>query len=303
MPMLTSGPSRFIGGSRVPPDPVPVAGAELLTNGGFESWASATDANNWTEFVSGSNTTNREASDVYAGAYAARMDIDALSSASFLAQSLTHASGVWLRVSAALKSNTASRFALLRLDGTVDIDFQHALTSNYAVALMTARAAQANYTFQIWRVLASSFSVFVDETSVVTLALSSLLSTRLYASANCDLSAAITRTAGTQAGFAARVDDPANPANFIVAYLDGAGNVKVDKCVAGTYTNVISGAVTYVAGQTLRLVCSGNSVSAYYNGTQVGSTVTVSDAGIVSNTRHGKFSTYASNTLANYVAA
>lgn len=64
-----------------------------------------------------------------------------------------------------------------------------------------------------------------------------------------------------------------------------------------------SGAITYAAGRVLRLVCSGNDVSVYYNGAQVGSTVTVADAGIVSNVNHGKFSTYASNVLANYVAA
>ncbi len=98
-----------------------------------------------------------------------------------------------------------------------------------------------------------------------------------------------------------RVDNPANPQNFIIAYETGAGRVKVDKCVGGTYTNVIDETITYVAGQSMRAVCSGNNVSAYYNEVQVGSTVTVSDAGIVSNTNHGKFSTYASNTLANYV--
>ena len=73
--------------------------------------------------------------------------------------------------------------------------------------------------------------------------------------------------------------------------------------MAGTYTNVISGAATYGSTKILRLVCSGNSVSAYHDGTQVGSTVTVSDAGIVSNVRHGLFSTYASNSFAGYVAA
>ena len=50
-------------------------------------------------------------------------------------------------------------------------------------------------------------------------------------------------------------------------------------------------------------MCDGNNVSAYYNGTQVGTTQTVSDAGIVSNTRHGLFSTYAANTFAGYTAA
>ncbi len=102
-----------------------------------------------------------------------------------------------------------------------------------------------------------------------------------------------------------RVDDPANPQNFIISYLDGAGNLKTDKCVGGTYTAIagLTGAITYVAGQRPRIVCSGNNVSAYYNGTQVGTTQTVSDAGIVSNKNHGLFSTYAANTFTGYTAA
>jgi hypothetical protein len=148
-----------------------------------------------------------------------------------------------------------------------------------------------------------NFDGAIDNLSLKPLLLSSLLSTLPCASADCDLSAAVTRTAGTQAGLVARLDSAASPANFIIAYLDGAGNVKVDKCVAGTYTNVIGGAVTYAAGRVLRLVCSGNDVSCYYNGAQVGATQTVADAGIVSNVRHGKFSTYAANTFADYIAA
>ena len=164
---------------------------------------------------------------------------------------------------------------------------------------------RATNTGNYFRILsgATAYVFYVDDASLKPITLSSLFSTRPYASANCDLSAAVTRTAGTQAGFVARLDSATSPANFIIAYLDGAGNVKVDKCVGGTYTNVISGAVTYGAAKILRLVCSGNNVSAYYDGTQVGSTVTVSDAGIVSNTRHGLFSTYAANSFAGYVAA
>jgi hypothetical protein len=149
----------------------------------------------------------------------------------------------------------------------------------------------------------SGFDGAVDNPSVRPLILSSLISTRAYQLADCDISTAITLSDRTQAGLAARVDDPSLPQNFLFAHLDGVGNIRLNKYVAGTITfNLIIGAIVYAAGRVMRLVCAGNSVSCYYNGTQVGSTVTVADAGIVNNKNHGLFSTYAGNTFANYTA-
>lgn len=295
MPMLTNQRSRFLGGGRVPPDPVPVAGAEQLINGGMElddaSWA-----NDATPTIN-----ERSSADKYSGTYSRRAAGDAAGDG--INQYRTLPQGYvrfasWHRVvSGSLLivyyDNASSVISLLGSAAA-------AWTQHLATGRNTVAGAFGGMRF---RCSGGAGEFFVDDASVVPLTLASLLSTRAYGSADCDLSAAITRTAGTQAGLCARLDSATSPANFIIAYLDGAGNVKADKCVAGTYTNVITGAVTYAAGRVLRLVCSGNNVSCYYNGTQVGSTVTVSDAGIASNTRHGKFSTYGSNVLANYVAA
>ena len=138
-----------------------------------------------------------------------------------------------------------------------------------------------------------------DDAEVYELSTASLFSLRSHASADVDISAAITRPASGywQVGLAARVDSAANPQNFVQALSvnsNGAHSIQLVKCVAGTYTTVeATGGVTYVAGARLRLVCSGNSASVYYNGVQIGSTQTISDAGIISNTLHGLFSTSA----------
>ena len=95
------------------------------------------------------------------------------------------------------------------------------------------------------------------------------------------------------------LDDAATPANFLVAYHDGT-NATLLKCVAGTYTSVITAVAAYAANKTMRVVKDGTSVSLFYNGAKVGTTQTVSDAGIISNTLHGLFSTYASNILDNF---
>jgi len=58
---------------------------------------------------------------------------------------------------------------------------------------------------------------------------------------------------GTQGGLVLWLDDPADPQNFIIAYHDGA-NLKVDKCVGGSWANISSKAVSFVAGARLEAV-------------------------------------------------
>lgn len=262
-----------IGRTGTPADPVPVAGAELIVNGGFDSDTAWTKGDGWS----------------ISGGYAVR-DTSAATADFTQTVALTGAYQIM-----AFTVVTASGGFVPRFGGASFSPSE----ATPGIVLRSGRAASGVFGLRC----AATSTGTADNFSVKELTLLSLFSTRAHASADCDLSAAVTRTTGTQAGFVARLDSASSPANFIIAYLDGGGNVKVDKCVSGTYTNIISGAVTYGSTKRLRLVCSGTSVSAYYDGTQVGSTVTVSDAGIVSNTRHGKFSTYASNTFAGYVAA
>lgn len=265
LPPGAIGPVAF-GGSGELADPVPVAGGDVVLSGGFDSETGWTVGASWT-IGAGVATGTGSSSALYRSVLTSQLwymaQIDVVSGTCNV-----RFNGAFITALTA----GAGRFATGRADGTLAM-------------------------------IRDPSATVVDNCTYKPLTLATLLSTRAYASADCDLSAAITRTAGTQAGLCARLDSASTPANFLIAYLDGAGNVKVDKCVAGVYTNVISGAVTYGSTKRLRLVCSGTSVSAYYDGTQVGSTVTVSDAGIVSNTRHGKFSTYAANTFSGYVAA
>jgi hypothetical protein len=273
------GPSAFGGGGiGIPADPVPEAGAELLTNGNFAAGSSGWSASAAWSFSGGTATRTAAA-------------------ANNLAQAKTLAAGTWYLLAFDLVAVSAGTIAVspgLAVNGIAKSTPQSSLD------IVRPLTISANYFYFL---PSDSFAGTVDNASLKNLTLSSLLSVRPYASADCDISVAVTRTAGTQAGLCARLDSTTSPANFLIAYLDGAGNVKCDKAVAGVYTNVISGAVTYVAGQVLRLVCSGNNVSVYYNGVQIGSTTAVADAGIVSNKNHGKFSTYAANTFSGYAAA
>lgn len=98
-----------------------------------------------------------------------------------------------------------------------------------------------------------------------------------------------TTPGGAQAGVVVCLDSESSPANFILGTHDG-GRVRLDKVVAGTRTSLIDTAVAFSASAELAVIKDGTSVKLYYNGVQRGTTQTVSDAGIISNTKHGAFS-------------
>lgn len=146
----------------------------------------------------------------------------------------------------------------------------------------------------------SSFTATIDNVICKPLTTSELITTVSTSSSNVQVMADVTFLNGTHAGVAANVDSDTNPQNFVIAYLMGA-ILRVDKCVSGVYTNILSTGVTYSAGAKLELRKSGTSYWVYYNNAQVGSTLTVSDSSIVNNTRHGVFNTDNRNTLDNAV--
>lgn len=138
----------------------------------------------------------------------------------------------------------------------------------------------------------------IDNVSAKELLLSDLLS--LHASSTPDVFVGIdvVVAADTQAGLALNWDSSSNPQNGVIAYHDGA-NAKLEKCVAGTWTTVVSAAATYSANARLIVSKIGTAYRLYYNNALVGSG-TISDAGIINNTLHGRFSTDPSSNLDNY---
>jgi len=96
------------------------------------------------------------------------------------------------------------------------------------------------------------------------------------------------------------MDDASNPANFLLAYHDGT-NVRLEKCIAGVYTSLISAAAAYSAAATLRIVAvpiaggTNYSVALYYNNVQIGTTQTVDNAAAAYGTNAAGFSTSGSN--------
>jgi hypothetical protein len=142
----------------------------------------------------------------------------------------------------------------------------------------------------------------VDDLHVYELTLSSLFATVNPGLSNMKVSAAIQAwQISTQAGVVANLDSAITPANFIFADLTADNSARLTKCVAGTYTELINTTITFVSNASIEIRRpSGNTYQLFYNGSQVGTDQTISDAGIISNTIYGLWSTYSANRFSDF---
>jgi len=132
-----------------------------------------------------------------------------------------------------------------------------------------------------------------DTVSAKPLTFSDLITCEDYGVAKAHVSAALTVTANKPCGVIACCDDPDNPQNYLLAWHDRT-NAHLDKCVAGTITSLINTAATYDAGTKIKIrvgAGAATNVALFYDDALIGAEQTVSDAGIISNTYHGIFST------------
>ena len=114
-------------------------------------------------------------------------------------------------------------------------------------------------------------------------------------------SEAVTLSTGVQAeGLITNLDSASSPANFLIAWHDGA-NAHLDKCVGGVYTSLVNVASANSAGDILRLHSYRDGadlkIDLYHKFVKMGTEQTVSDAGIIDNTLCGIMSTNPSNSL------
>jgi hypothetical protein len=147
-------------------------------------------------------------------------------------------------------------------------------------------------------------TIIMDDGSLKALTTSELITAVLTNTANVAVKSPLTTTLTTQLGVVARLDDPDDPQNFLIAILTrqihSSNGALLLKCVNGVYTGLVAGWITYAAGRVLELRASGTSVSMWYNDVQVGTTQTVTDATITSNKYHGVFSTDAENGIRSF---
>ena len=271
----------------------PTLGAELLTNGNMEldaSWAS-----------SGTPTTNeRSSQQAHGGTYSRKFITDA--GYEGVSQSIAPTVGVWHYLSGWWYGDGAHTLSLA-IDGgnllETYISNAPAAWSNKVASFRCISVGVSLYC----RSIGAGATAYLDDVT-----LKSIVASTLFCSVNSRLSnfnlvapPISAFQAATQCRVVLRLDSPTNPQNFVIAYVDGAGNVKIEKCAGGTYTPLSTVAAAYGATKYFSAKTNGSSISIYYGTSDyctLIATVTVPDASIVNNVRHGLFSTYSGNQFA-----
>ena len=265
---LVSGFSTLTNGGVITPS----LGGDLVTNGIFDSDTGWTKGANWS----------------IANGVATRV---AGTGSSSLSQAGILTIGNWYQTGFSLANHSdAWGFYITYLGftyNTIDSNTSYVLAGR---ASSTTVALQSN--------VAASQGDF-DNVYAKPLTLSSLFSTVTESTVNKVVSAGVTLTPGTQAGFVLNLDSASNPQNFVIVYHDGT-NLRMDKSVNGVYTSLKTNAAAYVPGATIRVAKNGNNYDMAYNGTDYG-VATISDASIVNNSLQGLFSTYAGNSFTNFL--
>jgi len=250
----------------------PTEGSDLITNGTFDA------DSDWTK-TSGNVTI--------AGGVAVFTNVSASSDGIY--QACTTA-GTYYKVTYDITNWAGTGFAKMRYP-----NYGQSRNGNGSY-LDVVRSSFGRFQFQ-WD--AGGVLTFnLDNVVVKPLTLSSLFSSLSLSTQDVVASADLTVVAGTQAGMVICLDSAANPQNFLHPYHNGT-NAILEKCVAGTYTTLISAAATYAANAPIVVHKDGTKVRLYYNNALIGTEQTVSDAGIINNKLHGKFSTYVGNTIDN----
>lgn len=287
VPLLTNQRSRLLGGGRLAV-PVPVLGAEILVNGNMET---GNPPSSWT--LDGGATVSS-----VSGLSGQAMRAVRGASSQVATQAVSGAIGTWYYGAGYVKSTDGGRISM-------------ALGVSYETGVLSAGTWQAvNLVGRATTGGAKSFGLVVlggagkssdfDSCSLKTITLASMFSTRPY-STHATTKAKATIVAGTRAGVVANLDSASSPANFVLASHDGT-TARLTKYVAGTYTELISTTVAYVAGAyvEIRRPGTGDNWQLFYNGSQVGTDQTISDAAIKAATLAGYFQTYSGNTLTDF---
>lgn len=293
----------------------PVSGAEMLSDPGLEANYTAGLCDSLA--TQGTAPTVAQSADVHGGAKAQQMAATGVSSG--INTSQTHCVltlGNWYDISAWFKRivTVGSGLYPLYLSSTKFQPFSYGAllaSATYAQVQRASRCKHATYTI-MWAYSNAnpSDTGLIDDISIKPLTLSELFCSHNFGGADVqleiDVTLGSTLTSKTApAGLVACLDDPTNPANFLIAYVNerqanSQRRAVLEKCVAGTYTTLFNASIPAAAHRLLRLEKTDTSVKLYVDDVQVGTTQTVTDADLVKNTYHGMFSTHLGNTLDDY---
>jgi hypothetical protein len=281
--------------SITPTSPSPALGSEISTNGDFENTFVAGLAPGWTK-TTASVIPSEENTIVHGGTKSQKFVGTVNNDGIFQYASTT--AGNWYQISIWTNKEAAGtlRTGVATNGGSTVIRSVDYSATGWNQTLATFRATGSTSGAFALQAGATVVTAYMDDASYKQLTLSSLLSQpTTYSSTNYVAACTTTLTAGTQAGIAVQVDNPANPTNGVFAYHDGT-NLVIAKLVSGTWTQLGTSVLSYSVGAQLLVKKIGTTYQVFYNGT-FNYSGTISDASITSGTYHCLFSTFASNTF------
>jgi len=289
----------------------PSLGSESLTDSGFESWISNTNLTSWSETLDG-ETISKEATVIHGGTYAVKVAFDATPGTPYINtfsgipfNSL--GAGAWYKASVWAKKSGTNPASVNFGEGgaaqTANMGIANTLSTDYTLFSRTGKKNIAIQGFVVYsETRPASESVYYDDASAKQITLSTCFATTSKpTTADITMECSFTMVAGLQAGLVFGLNEAGT--SFILAYHDGAGNIKLEICEAGTWTTKASVAAAYSPDATLRVRRDGVEIWAWYGGTLIGTgpTTTLS-AGENTNlrgTKAGLFSTDSANSF-NY---
>lgn len=275
------------------PDPItPTLGAELVTNGGFDS-----DTSDWT-------AESATLASVAGGQSGNCLELTNTAASGYGYQNPTVETGEYYQLALYRKSGTATpRPNWGKTVTGIDYFVLVGADANWSLKTAIARMQDANsfIALQVNNVTIGATALFDTVSLKKVTNTQSLLGNigRKNGTYTCHPTVALYSQGGLDLNYL----DANNLVRMVVARNLSAISDKAIllKRIAGTWTEVISGNITYSAGAELKAVVSGTTFQLWYNGTQVGTNQTIDNSGL--GTKVYGFNTLAGNTVGTVTTA
>lgn len=264
----------------------PLKGPETILKGDFESGFTAGVGNDWSLYGTPTSTAD-ETVIVYSGSHSQKVVANAANQGVTCDYGGTV--GLWMWASARLYAESGG--ARLVLAGG---NFNKATTITGAFEEVSG-VFQANGNFGVYLRSTGANTFYGDAVSKKQLLPSSLFAARNFGQ-QVPFVVNATFDAGYCAGVVTRLDNPANPLNYVLCWHDRT-NIRLDKVINGVVTNLLTSAVAYVAGAKIGVVPSGDNFQATYNEVNIGAPQAAAD--VPAGTWAGMFSPDSSVQLTN----
>ena len=279
----------------------PTLGSNVLLNSGFET---NSPPENWSAL--GSNSTRvTDTRTGGSGTYAmnvARLDNNYPRTFQVVG---SLSAGAWYRVDGWEKNIDATNtyFLLRNQANNADVcEGSFPATTTWTSELLTGMLIDAGATVGCYAPSGTNGkSGRFDDVTLKPITLSSCFGIPKTMPTSMSASNYFTTQKGSWAGVALNIDSITNPQSFVLGLCD-TNYAWMVKYVAGTASIIIAkSAITYVANSPLEVRHSGTTYSLFYNSTQVGGDITVSDAQISSNTISAQFASSEKVSVFKYI--